>query len=488
MSEPVVSRRERRRRQRLRLRRVYSLRGRLLLWMLLPLLLVLSVSGVMAYYQAVYYAYSEYDQTLYNHVHSLAQLVEKRGNRITLNMPRQAKRMFLWNDFDTTYYQISTRNKIIAGEKTFPEAQGTILKYFDTLIFDGEFKGTPVRVAVLLADHPELGQEVQVKVAQTQVRREKLTGKILLSVVVPQLALILIVILVVNLGVNRSLRPLSAMTRALEAQTHQRIQPVPDEGVPREVQPLARAINDLLRRLEAALAAQRKFIANAAHQLRTPLTAIRLNLERLEHADSVEDRREAGLHLRTSVERTVRLSRQLLTLARAEPESLQQNALQLLDLVSLIREEGSEWVPVVLESGGELSFEGPEQPVRILGHATLLREAVSNLIDNALKYGGPGVRIVLQVSASPQPAFRVLDNGPGIDPGVGDRIFERFYRNDEGGEGSGLGLSIVKDVAQLHGARIVLSHGLDDRGLGVALLLPIPETAIIPAARGKAES
>ncbi|RZU38420.1 two-component system sensor histidine kinase TctE [Fluviicoccus keumensis] len=482
MAEPVVSRRERRLRGKVpRLRRVYSLRGRLLLWMLIPLLLVLSCSGVIAYYQAMYYANSEYDQTLYKHVHSLAQLVERRGNRIVLNMPKQAKRMFLWNAFDTTYYQIRTEKRVIAGEKVFPVPQGRVLKYDDTMIYDGDFKGTPVRAAQLLLDLPELEETVQIKVAQTQFRRQKLTSKILLSVVAPQLALIFIVFLVVSVGVNRSLRPLSAITRALEKQTHQRISPVPDEGVPREVQPLAQAINDLLQRLDEALGAQRRFIANAAHQLRTPLTAIRLNMERQENADSPADRDEAGRHLRTSVERTIRLSRQLLTLARAEPESLRQSALESIDLVALMREEGSEWVPVVLDAGGELSLEAPETPIRILGHAVLLRECVSNLIDNALKYGGPGVRIALQVEAQPQPSFTVLDNGPGIDPEVGDRIFERFFRNDEGGEGAGLGLSIVKEIAQLHGARIVLGPGLEGRGLRVSLVLPLPEAAIVPA-------
>lgn len=468
--------------RRRRPRRPYSLRGRLLLWMLMPLLLVMSCSGMIAYYQAVYYAHSEYDQTLYDHVHSLAQLVEKHGKRISLNMPRQAKRVFLWDDFDTTYYQISTASRLVAGEKAFPPPEGRVLKYYDTLIYDGTFKGTPVRVAELVADHPELGQAVRVKVAQTQHRREKLTEKILLSVLAPQLALIVIVILVVSLGVNRSLRPLSAMTRALQAQTHQRISPVPDAGAPREVRPLVQAINDLLQRLDEALASQRKFIANAAHQLRTPLTAIRLNLDRLRTAESPLDQREAEAHLRTSVERAIRLSRQLLTLARAEPEGLRQTPLEPLDLVELAREEGMEWVPVALDAGVELSLEAPEQAVRIQGHATLLREAVSNLIDNALKYGARPGRIVVQVQALPLPALTILDDGPGIDPEVGERIFERFFRNDEGGEGSGLGLSIVREIAALHGATVQLGTGLEGRGLSVGLHFPLPETAVVPAA------
>jgi two-component system sensor histidine kinase TctE len=463
-------------------RRIYSLRGRLLLWMLLPLLLVLSCSGVIAYYQAVYYAYSEYDQTLYDHVHSLSQLVEKHGKRVSLNMPRQAKRMFLWDDFDTTYYQISTANRVVAGEKNFPMPQGRILKYYDTLIFDGEFKGTPVRVAILVADHPELGQAVQVKVAQTQHRREKLTRKILLSVLAPQLALIVIVILVVSLGVNRSLRPLSAMSRALDAQNHQRIAPIPGTGVPREVLPLVRAINDLLTRLDEALASQRKFVANAAHQLRTPLTAIRLNLDRLLSSAPGREQQEAEAHLRASVERTIRLSRQLLMLARAEPEGLRQTPLALLDLVELAREEGMEWVPPALAVDVELSLEAPDQPVWIQAHATLLREALSNLIDNALKYGSRPGRIVIGVSAVPTPGLWVQDDGPGIDPDVGDKVFERFFRNDEGGDGAGLGLAIVKEIAVLHAARIELGPGLEERGLRVRLNFPLPEERIVPAA------
>lgn len=462
-------------------RRPYSLRGRLLLWLLLPLLLVLSGSGIMAYYQAVYFAYGAYDQTLYDHAHSLAQLVEKRGRRITLNMPRQAKRMFLWNDFDTTYYQIVTPTRVVAGEQTFPQPQGRVLKYFDTLIYDAEFKGTPVRAAQLVIEDPELGQSVTVGVAQTRYRRAQLTQKILLSVLGPQLALIAIVLLVVSLGVNRSLRPLSILSRELDALSHQRIQPLPDAGVPREALPLVHAINDLLERLDEALASQRKFIANAAHQLRTPLTAIRLNLDRLLTAEPGQDRAEAEAHLRASVERSIRLAHQLLMLARAEPEGLRHTPLQPLDLVALAREEGMEWVPLALEAGVELSLEAPAQPVRIHGHDMLLREALSNLVDNALKYGSRPGRITIAVSAVPQPCLRVMDDGPGIDPRVGERIFERFYRNDEGGEGTGLGLSIVKEIAALHAASISLETGLEGRGLAVVLKFPLPETRIVPA-------
>ncbi len=360
---------------------------RLVLWMLAPLLLVLSVSGGIAYYQAVYFAYSAYDQTLYDHAHSLAQLVEKRGKRIRLNMPRQAKRMFLWNDFDTTYYQITSKGKVVAGEDTFPLPKGKALRYYDTLIYDGVFKGTPVRAAELVVEDPELGQPVEVRVAQTQLRREQLTQKILLSVLGPQLVLILIVIMVVGIGVNRGLRPLAVLGRELDALSHQRLVPVPATGVPREALPLLRAVNDLLARLDAALGSQRKFVANAAHQLRTPLTAIRLNLDSLRNAASDEERQLAIGFLQVSVDRAIRLSRQLLTLARAEPEGLRQTPLEPLDLVDLARQEGMEWVPLALEAGVEISFEGPEHPVRIQGHATLLREAISNLIDNALKYG-----------------------------------------------------------------------------------------------------
>jgi len=462
--------------------RPYSLRRRLVLWMLAPLLLVLSVSGGIAYYQAVYFAYSAYDQTLYDHAHSLAQLVEKRGKRIRLNMPRQAKRMFLWNDFDTTYYQITSKGKVVAGEDTFPLPKGKALRYYDTLIYDGVFKGTPVRAAELVVEDPELGQPVEVRVAQTQLRREQLTQKILLSVLGPQLVLILIVIMVVGIGVNRGLRPLAVLGRELDALSHQRLVPVPATGVPREALPLLRAVNDLLARLDAALGSQRKFVANAAHQLRTPLTAIRLNLDSLRNAASDEERQLAIGFLQVSVDRAIRLSRQLLTLARAEPEGLRQTPLEPLDLVDLARQEGMEWVPLALEAGVEISFEGPEHPVRIQGHATLLREAISNLIDNALKYGARPGRLVVRVQALPTPCLCVGDDGPGIAPEVGEQVFERFFRNDEGGEGAGLGLSIVREIATLHQARITLGEGLDGRGLSVCMLFPLPEAAVVPAA------
>ncbi len=465
-------------------RAAFSLRGRLLLLLLGPLLVIVAVSGVIGYFQAVYYAQREYDQSLYDHTHSLALLVEKHGRRISLNMPRQARRMFLWGNIDSTYYQIATGDKVLAGEAVFPEPakDSRVLRFDDLIIFDGEVRGTPVRAARLLIDRPEFGQPVQVNVAETQFRRESLAQNILMSVLAPQLVLILIVAVVVWFGVNRSLRPLARMTRSLERQTQHRISPVSEEGVPREVRPLSGAINELLRRLEQALEAQRQFIANAAHQLRTPLTAMRLNMERLREPLTREEREETVEYLQRSVERAIRLSQQLLTLARAEPGSLSREAFEPVDLAALARETGMSWVPLAMDREVELQFEGPSRPVMVSGHPTLLQEALSNLIDNAIKYGGKPGRVLVRVADAPTPSLAVLDSGPGIPREAGDQVFQRFYRGDQGGEGSGLGLSIVKDIATLHEAGVTLTEGLDGRGLGAVMTFPAAVSRIVPAA------
>jgi signal transduction histidine kinase len=283
--------------------------------------------------------------------------------------------------------------------------------------------------------------------------------------------------LIVLSAVNRQLKPLARLTDSLNRQTHTSLEPVDETLVPAEIRPLTGALNALLTRLKTALDAQRSFIADAAHQLRTPLTAIKLHAEQ---AATARDPQAVGLavkELRDSANRAVRLSNQLLSLARAEPgEHMAQ--FTRVDLALLAFDTGAESVPRALAQEVDMGFqrhdtppselgEADHSPLHVLGNAVLLREALANLIDNALKYAVPGDydggRITLSVGAlrsaqqAPQVELVVEDNGPGVPREMRPDLFKRFFRGDAHtsvASGAGLGLAIVRDIAVLHGGDI----------------------------------
>jgi two-component system sensor histidine kinase TctE len=251
------------------------------------------------------------------------------------------------------------------------------------------------------------------------------------------------------------------------------LQPVADESVPKEVLPLTRALNDLLYWLRTAREAQRKFIADAAHQLRTPLTSLKLSIENILSEDAQGSSRGALLKLRESVEQTTRLSNQLLVLARTEHGAANRQLFRQIDLVSLARETGAEWVPRALERNIDLSFHCAQESVAVSGDQTLLREAIRNLLDNAIKYHSGNGRVVLSIESGQPIRLLVEDDGPGIPVPLREAVFSRFRRGDKAdGGGAGLGLAIVKEIASLHNGEVHLDNGLNGRGLRVLLTFP----------------
>ncbi|HYM33811.1 MAG TPA: ATP-binding protein, partial [Steroidobacteraceae bacterium] len=267
------------------------------------------------------------------------------------------------------------------------------------------------------------------------------------------------------LGVSRGLKPLTNLAAEIEARGHDNLAPVPDRELPKEARTLAAKINDLLARLAHAMLAQKRFVADAAHQLRTPLAAILLYAERAERAtDEIEEKNALkGLH--AAAERAARLSQQLLTLARAEPEAVSPMEFRPVDLALLARSVGEEWIPRAVAESIDFGLDAPNEAVIVNGNASLLGELLSNLIDNALRYSGRGSHVTVTVAAQPTPSISVEDDGPGIPLEEREKIFERFHRLDgTGPQGCGLGLAIVKEIAKLHGASVHVASGRDNIG------------------------
>lgn len=433
-----------------------SLRSDLLAEMLLPMLVVVLLSGYLSYHIGVRFARQSYDRSLYETARSLAQQVREVDGRARIALPRAAEEMLRADEADTVQFQVfSRRDGLLAGDADMPlpdfESEDKPL-YFSR---DHGDDATLYGVALQLRDIA--GDIVVVQVAETDRKRRELAQDVMAAVLLPQTLLLLLAALAVRGGIRTGLKPLARLEEALHARSQADLSPLPDDDVPAEVLPLTDAVNALLLRLDAALGVQQRFVADAAHQLRTPLAALKVQIEHtLRKSQSPQDG-EAIEHMRRSVERLVRLTNQLLTLARAEPGAESQNRFAPVDLRALAFEVGAAYVPRALEQGTDLGFAGGAAPVRVMGDALLLGELLRNLLDNALAYGRRDGRITLGVEEGERPALYVEDDGPGIPEAERELVFARFHRvPGTGAVGSGLGLAIVREIARAHGAEAVL--------------------------------
>lgn len=310
------------------------------------------------------------------------------------------------------------------------------------------------------------------QVAQPMSVRNELAATAAFRTLTPFLLLLPAMGLLVWFTVGRGMRPLEAMARAVKARTPTALQPLPDRGVPFEIQPLVAALNDLLRRLDRTLGAQRQFVADAAHELRTPLTALGLQIQLAERAATAEERAAAFATVREGLTRAAHLIDQLLTLARQEPDVTEPPAGNV-DLNDLARQVIAEHMLLAASKSIDLGM-GRGEAAAVSGDRDGLHIMLRNLVDNAVRYTPEGGKIDVSVFAGPEgPVLEVTDSGPGIAPDDRARVFDRFYRG-AGQEipGSGLGLAIVRNIAERHRARVILAEGPGTRGLSAKVVFP----------------
>jgi two-component system OmpR family sensor kinase len=302
--------------------------------------------------------------------------------------------------------------------------------------------------------------------------RNELAATAAFRTLTPFLLLLPAMGLLVWFTVGRGMRPLEAMARAVKARTPTALQPLPDRGVPFEIQPLVAALNDLLRRLDRTLGAQRQFVADAAHELRTPLTALGLQIQLAERAATAEERAAAFATVKEGLTRAAHLIDQLLTLARQEPDVTESPGGNV-DLNDLARQVIAEHMLLAATKSIDLGM-GRGEAVAVSGDRDGLHIMLRNLVDNAVRYTPEGGKIDVSVYAGPEgPVLEVTDSGPGIAPADRARVFDRFYRG-AGQEipGSGLGLAIVRNIAERHHARVILGEGPGARGLSAKVVFP----------------
>ncbi|WP_076999267.1 sensor histidine kinase [Variovorax sp. KK3] len=453
------------------------LQRKLLAWLLGPLAVLLVLDTGVAYWNSLRFANLAYDRALHEIGREIALHVKLDGTRPRLELSEPAANVLLLDQEDRLFYRVVGEDGAeLGGDAQLPSPRNGKPPAPD--FYGAEFRGEPVRMMVAwMPVGPDAGPpQVRVQVAETLNKRDHLTWEMVANVVLPQLLLMVMATLVVWFGVSRGLEPLQRLRRAVANRSHLDLSPIDTHDVPGEVRPLVDDVNELMARLGRTFDFQNRFVADAAHQLKTPVSGLKAQIELALRENDLERVRHSLAQLYISADRLSRLVRQLLSLARNEPGALDSMQLRPLDLNAHALEVSMEWVPQALKRDIDLGFEGTEHALMIDADHDRLRELVNNLIDNAIRYSHPGGRVTVQTAqiGDDQCRLAINDDGPRIPVQDRARIFERFHRllgTQE--DGSGLGLAIVSEIATLHGARITLEEDIDGVGNTFSVFFPL---------------
>ena len=458
-------------------RETRSLFGEILDWMLAPLLLVWPASVALTWLVAQGIANRPYDRELGELARTLAQEVvaeHAAGRGLTRasadRLTRAANSLLRSDEEDQVFYQVlGSRGELLAGEAGLPVPPEDSPRPNELRFRDDVVRDEPVRVAYIALPLAAAGKgggdgSAVVQMAETLDKRSKLATEIIKGVILPQFVILPVAVLLVWLALSRGIRPLADLQQRIRQRDSGDLSPIPEGDVPEEVAPLVRAINELLQRLDQSLSAQRHFLADAAHQLKTPLAGLRMQAE-LAGRDldgglaDPQAMKHSLQQIALSSQRAAHMVNQLLAMARAESQE-QVLRVEPIDLAQITLETVRDFVPRAMEKRIDLGFEGPEH-AELLGQPVLVREMVRNLVDNALQYtpGGGCVTVRINVVADKTTTvLQVEDSGPGIPLAERDLVFRPFYRAlGTQVDGSGLGLAIVREIALQHDAEVSLA-------------------------------
>lgn len=453
-----------------------SLRQRLLLRLWAPLAGLLLAGAALAYAVALHFANVVHDRWLLDSAMSLTTQLRSDTGRLSLELPPSAVEMFEWDSVDRIYDEVvSATGRRLFGNARFPAPPSRLVRG-EPVFYDTVLDGRPVRVVAIAVQSPlSADRSVTVQVAETKRKREVLAREIILSVFPLQTVILVVAGVLVWLAVTSGLATVDRLAAQLRRYEPNRLEPLREsDEVPSEIVPLVEALNGLMEKLKEAQGVQQRFVANAAHQLRTPLAALQVQTERAMREANPERHREALVQVRAAVARMRHLTQQLLALTRSAASSSDMLSMTDVDLARLAREELERWADRAVERGIDLGYSGPEQGTIVRGEPQLLRELIGNLVDNALRYGKAGGEVTLGVHESP-PGFYVEDEGPGIPAQERGRVTDPFYRPPGSeGDGCGLGLAIASEIATRHGAAL---HIRDHVPMGTRVEVRFPAVA-----------
>ena len=466
-----------------------SLFGEILDWMLVPLLVLWPMSVALTWLVAQNIASRPFDRDLAEMARTVArQVVIEPGSldkpsAVRLRLPEVAAEVLRADDAERVYFQLlGARGELVAGERDLPVpdevvALGQAMRYRDD-----EVNADGVRVAYLWLPSTGVPGEVPplVQVAETLDKRARLATEIIKGVIVPQFVVLPLAVLLVWFALARGIKPLNELQQRIRRREANDLSPLAERDVPEEVAPLVSAINDLLGRLDDSMSSQKHFLADAAHQLKTPLAGLRMQAELAQREIDAGEHDPIALkrslqHIAHASERAAHMVNQLLAMARAEAKHLSRPA-ESVDLAELARETVRDFVPKAMDKRIDLGFEGPDDAQALqgtlLGQPLLVRELIRNLVDNALQYTPAGGTVTARVMYDPFGQVVVLqveDTGPGIPEAERALVLQPFYRAlGTNVDGSGLGLAIAAEIVQQQGAEMTIADARP-RGSAAAL-------------------
>lgn len=468
-----------------------SLFGEILDWMLVPLLLLWPMSAALTWLVAQNIAARPYDRDLAQLTRMISrQLVAatpKGPGQPRLLLPEPAAALLRSDDVDRVYFQVLGEDgDLLAGDRELPVPENDPNAPFlpgEVRFRDETILNEPVRVAALrvpaeVGAVPRIGL---VQVGETMEKRSRLTTEIIKGVLLPQYVILPVAVLLVWFALARGIAPLNQLQHRIQRRQSHDLSPIDQHDVPEEVAPLVRAINDLLTRLDQSMATQKHFLADAAHQLKTPLAGLRTQAELAQreidtNGGDVQGVKRSLQHIARSSQRAAHMVNQLLSMARAEDEE-QARRTQDFSLVRLATDTVQDFLPKAFDKHIDLGYEGPEASAetvpRLHGQPLLVREMVRNLVDNALQYTPEGGTVTVRVTPDPFGQVLVLqveDNGPGIPEAERDLVFQPFYRAlGTEVDGSGLGLAIVREIAEKHQATVTIDSARPGAGASAGM-------------------
>ena len=456
-----------------------SMRGRLLLGILLPVGMVVLINAFSLYQQARAAADTAYDRTLLASAKAIGELLDVVGTpanpRLVAQVPYSALEAFEADNRSNMYFRITGfQGEMVSGFPALPAWRGQLpdrgayaaLVHF----YDDTYQGEPVRVAVLLqpvTSQAGLGMAT-IQVAETLELRQSLARQQLLSTLARQAALMAVIALVVWLVVQHATRPVHALSAMISGRRPDDLSPLTVPRAPRELQPLLDATNDAMARAADLMAHQRRFVRDAAHQLRTPLAVLKTQVQSARRGDI--DAGQALTEIASTVDRAIELANQMLALAKVE-QLRQQGAAPVNDWGEAVRQVALDLAPLIADQDIDFALELPRPPVRVAGHEWALRELARNLLHNAIRAMPQGGRLSVKLqreTGTGQARLTIADSGPGLSEAACQHLYQAFASVGAGSGargGSGLGLAICHDIVSALGGVLDLVNRRADGGV-----------------------
>ena len=452
-----------------------SLRTRILSWLMPLMLLLIVVDSTILHRIALNTLEKELDADLYGSVTDISEYLEEFGLKAkNIEILENASRILLNDEIDKVLYCISDdKGTLIGGNSDlFEKSKNKIINsnttpyFFFTKVNNEKYR---VVSSAFNSNNGLNTQKINILVGVTLKRRDTLANKVLMGLVIPQLLLVLVSFIVIPVSVKKGLAPLSELQDQVSKRSEKNLTPIDLPNIPEEVFLLTKSVNHLMQQLQNLISVQNRFIADAAHQLRTPLAGALAQLELAELGGNADLLKSTLPIVHLSLDRLLHTVNQLLVLAKSQPEAIAMIKMSPIDLKSIAKAVISDMTLTAIQKEIDLGFQSSETPAFVTGNAERLTALLYNLVDNAIRYTQAGGEVTVSVmETDDKVVLSVTDNGPGISNEERGKAFDRFHRViDSGQEGSGLGLAIVKEIADLHGAIIAVTDEAKHKGLQV---------------------